>query len=132
MYIIEVDGIFYHGLVDLGTSDNEERKKHHDKKALFLDKYCKRFGYEKVFHVTDKQITNYIKDNKLIVNINNDTNIRYRDVLRGGRTECYVHKYKINPETHCIRGMDLTSLYPSLMLLNLPLKNSVVVDGGDT
>ena len=81
---------------------------------------------------TKKQITNYIKDNKLIVNINNDTNIRYRDVLRGGRTECYVHKYKINPDTHCIRGMDLTSLYPSLMLLNLPLKNSVVVDGGDT
>jgi len=57
--------------------------------------------------------------------------IRYRDVLRGGRTECYVHKKKIDTTTHCIRGFDLTSLYPSLMLLNLPLKDSVIIDGGD-
>ena len=30
-----------------------------------------------------------------------------------------------------MRGFDLTSLYPSMMLLNLPLRDSVIIDGGD-
>ena len=34
--------------------------------------------------------------NKLVVNIDNENEIRYRDVLRGGRTECYIHKKKID------------------------------------
>jgi hypothetical protein len=57
--------------------------------------------------------------------------IKPREALRGGRVECYVHYKKINTKTHCIRGFDLTSLYPSMMLHNLPLKDSVIVDGGD-
>jgi hypothetical protein len=67
----------------------------------------------------------------LIVTINNKDDIKPRDALRGGRTECYVHYKKIDTNTHCIRGFDLTSLYPSMMLHNLPLKDSVIVDGGD-
>jgi hypothetical protein len=97
-----------------------------------LNEWCKDLGYDGVFHVTDIQIQDYIKQNKLSVCINNENEIRYRDVLRGGRTECYVHEYKINTATHCIRGFDITSLYPSMMLLNLPLNDSVIIEGGDS
>jgi hypothetical protein len=87
--------------------------------------------YEHAYHLTDVQISKYIKDNKLIVNVDNKDDIKPRDALRGGKVECYVHYKKINTDTHCMRGFDLTSLYPSMMLHNLPLKDSVIVDGGD-
>ena len=51
--------------------------------------------------------------------------------MKGGRTECYIHKLKIDTNNFCIRGFDLTSLYPSMMLLHLPLRDSVIIDGGD-
>jgi hypothetical protein len=70
-------------------------------------------------------------DNKLIIKVEDKFDIKPRDALRGGRTECYIHHKKINTSTHCMRGFDLTSLYPSMMLHNLSLKNSVIVDGGD-
>jgi hypothetical protein len=64
----------------------------------------------------------------LIVTVDRKYDIKPREALRGGRVECYVHYKKIDTATHCMRGFDLTSLYPSMMLHNLPLKDSVVVD----
>lgn len=42
-------------------------------------------------------------------------------MLKGGATTTYVYKAEWNNEEHYIKGLDYTSLYPSMMLLNLPL-----------
>jgi hypothetical protein len=104
-------------------------------KSAFLSEQAQgrnmQLKYEYAYHLTDVEISKYIKDNKLIISIDNKDDIKPREALRGGRVECYVHYKKIDTTTHCIRGFDLTSLYPSMMLHNLPLKDSVIVDGGD-
>ena len=124
--IVEVDGIFWHGLVDNGNYEMKQRRLNHEKKVNYYKANCKL----PVYHLTDKQIKEYLNQKGLEVNINNEDTIRYRDILRGGRVECYQHKIEINTE-EVMRGFDITSLYPSMLLMNLPLRESNIVEGGD-
>jgi hypothetical protein len=137
---IEVDGVKKQIRSDIANIEKhrhelQSRLNDHIKKSEFLDlcagKANVQLKYQHAYHLTDVQISKYIKDNKLIVPVDNKDDIKPRDALRGGKVECYVHYKKINTDTHCMRGFDLTSLYPSMMLHNLPLKDSVIVDGGD-
>jgi len=52
--------------------------------------------------------------------------ITNRDIYKGGRTEYYHNYYKWDNTKHCLKGTDLTSLYPSMMLQNLPLRGRVI------
>lgn len=46
--------------------------------------------------------------------------------MRGGRTEYYYNYYKWNNKEKCLKGKDLTSLYPSMMIQNIPLGDCIV------
>ena len=46
--------------------------------------------------------------------------------MRGGSTSPLYNYVKFDNTKHCLKGWDLTSLYPSMMLLNLPLGDCYV------
>ncbi len=52
--------------------------------------------------------------------------IANRDIFKGGRTEYYYNYVRWNLEQLILKGIDITSLYPSMMLHNLPLRGRVV------
>ncbi|CAL6102645.1 Conserved_hypothetical protein [Hexamita inflata] len=139
---IEVDGVYFHGLAlndekqsKSVTSNKVELQKRltaHNIKNDYLIKNLQTFGYQQLFRITDLQVEDFIKENDLIIDIDNNFNIDNRDVFRGGRTECFVNKRKFDPTKFCLKAFDLTSQYPSMMMHNLPLSNPVVTEGGDT
>ena len=68
-------------------------------------------GYKSLINMTDKEI-----NEKIEIKVNDQYNITNRAIYRGGRTEYYQNYHKWNNNQRILKGMDLTSLYPSMML----------------
>ncbi|CAL5976008.1 Conserved_hypothetical protein [Hexamita inflata] len=124
-YLIEVNGVYFHGLVKLDKNHQNyqlmiERKEHHDKKQRYVLSKLKSKGYQALINITDTQI-----NDMQLESIKQQHNINNRDIFRGGRTEYYYNLYTLN-DNQCLKGLDYTSLYPSMMLQNLPLRGLVV------
>ena len=69
-------------------------------------------GYKGIINITDT----YINENVSIQLPQSKITIQNRDIYRGGRTEYYYNYCKFDNKTHCLKGLDYTSLYPSMML----------------
>ncbi|CAL6094654.1 Conserved_hypothetical protein [Hexamita inflata] len=129
-YLIEVNGVYFHGLVKLDKNHQNyqlmiERKEHHDKKQRYILSKLKQKGYQELINITDTQINDFNKNIGVLDTIKQQHNINNRDIYRGGRTEYYYNLYTLN-DNQCLKGLDYTSLYPSMMLQNLPLRGLVV------
>ncbi|CAL5977910.1 Conserved_hypothetical protein [Hexamita inflata] len=124
-YLIEVNGVYFHGLVKLDKNHQNyqlmiERKEHHDKKQRYVLSKLKSKGYQALINITDTQI-----NDMNLESIKQQHNINNRDIFRGGRTEYYYNLYTLN-DNQCLKGLDYTSLYPSMMLQNLPLRGLII------
>ena len=114
-YIIEVVGEFWHGLISVEENDKYytemiRRRDEHDKKMDYITNTCESKGFTGLLQVTDTEIKKDVE--KIVIN----DMIHNRAIFKGGRTEYYYNYYKWNELEKVLKGFDLTSLYPSMML----------------
>jgi len=69
-------------------------------------------GFAGLINITDKEIELMFPKTK----INPKYDITNRDIFKGGRTEYYYNYYKWDNEKHVLKGTDVSSEYPSMML----------------